>query len=240
MRRDHAAIRHGCWCNCCAISGLPLGSLRATSSSSRRMCAPSTGLPDRPPTLRICMPGARCICPVPAGSASIPPRVYSPARGTSRSPARPNRQSAAPVTRSGRRVRSQVRAYAACGARLGGAPGHEALHRSAVDTDRAPGRAIDEDLVELDVRLTMGGEPTFVSVDDPDGAEWNTAALGENKRDLAVDLYQRLRERYAPNGPCAFRPRQMVSGRAAAALVAQLLLASRRRSDLVQSGANCR
>ena len=40
------------------------------------------------------------------------------------------------------------------------------------------GRAIDEDLVKLDVRLTMGGEPTFVSVDDPDGAEWNTAALG--------------------------------------------------------------
>jgi uncharacterized protein (DUF2126 family) len=61
------------------------------------------------------------------------------------------------------------------------------------------GRAIDADLAALDVRLTMGGEPTFVSVDDPDGAEWNTAALGENKRRLAIDLYRRLRERYAPN-----------------------------------------
>src|SRR6266436_8030277 len=62
------------------------------------------------------------------------------------------------------------------------------------------GRAIDEDLEALDVRLTMGGEPTFVCVDDPDAAEWNTTALGENKRARAVDLYQRLRERYAPTG----------------------------------------
>ena len=38
-----------------------------------------------------------------------------------------------------------------------------------------------------DVRLTMGGEPTFVSIDDPDGAEWNTAALGPKKRRLAAD-----------------------------------------------------
>jgi len=62
------------------------------------------------------------------------------------------------------------------------------------------GHAVDEDLVELDVRLTMGGEPTFVSVDDPEGAEWNTAALGDNKRERAVDLYQRLRARYARTG----------------------------------------
>jgi uncharacterized protein (DUF2126 family)/transglutaminase-like putative cysteine protease len=62
------------------------------------------------------------------------------------------------------------------------------------------GHAIDADLLKLDVRLTMGGEPTFVSVDDPDGAEWNTAALGADKRRLAVELYQRLRERYALTG----------------------------------------
>jgi len=66
------------------------------------------------------------------------------------------------------------------------------------------GRAIDEDLAELDVRLTMGGEPTFVSRDDPDGAEWNTAALGGNKRARALDLYQRLRTRYAPAGLAHF------------------------------------
>jgi uncharacterized protein (DUF2126 family) len=66
------------------------------------------------------------------------------------------------------------------------------------------GRAVDEDLDELDVRLTMGGEPTFVSAEDPDSAEWNTAALGDSKRALAVQLYQRLRQRYAPGGLAHF------------------------------------
>ena len=49
-----------------------------------------------------------------------------------------------------------------------------------------------------DVRLTMGGEPTFVSIDNMDGAEWNTAALGKEKRLLAGQLLDRLRQRYAP------------------------------------------
>ncbi|HEY8510157.1 MAG TPA: transglutaminase family protein, partial [Steroidobacteraceae bacterium] len=62
------------------------------------------------------------------------------------------------------------------------------------------GHAVDEDLEREDVRLTMGGEPTFVSVDDREGAEWNTTALGPNKRRLAADLYHRLREKYAPQG----------------------------------------
>jgi uncharacterized protein (DUF2126 family)/transglutaminase-like putative cysteine protease len=68
----------------------------------------------------------------------------------------------------------------------------------------ALGRAVDEDLKGLDVRLTMGGEPTFVSIDDPDGAEWNTAALGANKRKLAADLYRRLKNKYAPLGLAHF------------------------------------
>jgi uncharacterized protein (DUF2126 family)/transglutaminase-like putative cysteine protease len=62
------------------------------------------------------------------------------------------------------------------------------------------GHAIDAQLLSGDVRLTMGGEPTFVSVDDPDGEEWNTAALGPEKRKLAVALYHRLKEKYAPLG----------------------------------------
>lgn len=62
------------------------------------------------------------------------------------------------------------------------------------------GRQIDNDLATGDVRLTMGGEPTFVSIDDPDGAEWNTAALGDDKRRLSAELYQRMRTNYAPGG----------------------------------------
>jgi uncharacterized protein (DUF2126 family)/transglutaminase-like putative cysteine protease len=64
----------------------------------------------------------------------------------------------------------------------------------------ALGDRIDVELAQGDVRLTMGGEPTFISVDDPDGAEWNTTALGPNKRKLAAQLYHRLRDHYAPQG----------------------------------------
>ncbi|SDI09293.1 Uncharacterized conserved protein, DUF2126 family [Pseudomonas benzenivorans] len=62
----------------------------------------------------------------------------------------------------------------------------------------ALGRQVDEDLASHDVRLTMGGEPTFVALDYPDDAEWNTAALGPNKRRLAAELFHRLRAHYAP------------------------------------------
>jgi transglutaminase-like putative cysteine protease len=64
----------------------------------------------------------------------------------------------------------------------------------------ALGHEVDAALVAGDVRLTMGGEPTFISANDLDGDEWNTAALGPDKKRLATDLYRRLRERYAPQG----------------------------------------
>lgn len=64
----------------------------------------------------------------------------------------------------------------------------------------ALGHVVDEDLTVGDVRLTLGGEPTFVSIDDMDGEEWNTAALGPQKRKAATSLLHRLKERFAPGG----------------------------------------
>src|ERR1700723_1440956 len=61
----------------------------------------------------------------------------------------------------------------------------------------ALGCRIDQDICAQDIRLTMGGEPTFVSVDNMDGAEWNTDALGVTKRLRAEQLIDRLRQRFA-------------------------------------------
>jgi uncharacterized protein (DUF2126 family) len=62
------------------------------------------------------------------------------------------------------------------------------------------GAQVDDDLVSMDVRLTMGGEPTFVSVRDRDAPEWNTDALGPTKRGYAVSLMDKLRARYGAHG----------------------------------------
>jgi uncharacterized protein (DUF2126 family) len=62
------------------------------------------------------------------------------------------------------------------------------------------GEQVDRDLVDGDVRLTMGGEPTFVADRDRDAAEWNTAALGPTKRGYANALVQKLRAEYGDGG----------------------------------------
>ena len=64
----------------------------------------------------------------------------------------------------------------------------------------ALGEHVEKDLQKQQVKLTMGGEPTFVSIDDMEGDEWNTQALGEHKRQLAGDLLHRLESRFAPGG----------------------------------------
>ena len=64
----------------------------------------------------------------------------------------------------------------------------------------ALGEAVDERLTRGDVRLTMGGEPTFVARDDMTSAEWNTEADGPGKRALAATLAEQLRARYAGGG----------------------------------------
>lgn len=59
------------------------------------------------------------------------------------------------------------------------------------------GEDVDRRLEELGVKLTMGGEPTFVSIDNPDSAQWNTDALGEQKNELAEVLFHRMVARFA-------------------------------------------
>ncbi len=62
------------------------------------------------------------------------------------------------------------------------------------------GAAIDKRLLAGDVRLSMGGEPTFVAADHKDGAEWSIAAVGPTKRGYAEGLVRRLQQRFAPGG----------------------------------------
>ena len=59
------------------------------------------------------------------------------------------------------------------------------------------GQHVDRLLQQGDVRLTMGGEPTFVSIDDQEGAEWNTDAVGPTKQRLSDQLIRRLGNRFA-------------------------------------------
>ncbi|WP_165311585.1 DUF2126 domain-containing protein [Vibrio ziniensis] len=65
---------------------------------------------------------------------------------------------------------------------------------------KALGNAVDKVLEEEDVRLTMGGEPTFVSIDDMDSEQWNTGALGADKLRLSKDLLLKLKDKFGSDG----------------------------------------
>jgi uncharacterized protein (DUF2126 family)/transglutaminase-like putative cysteine protease len=65
---------------------------------------------------------------------------------------------------------------------------------------REVAHAVDRKLIEQDVRLTMGGEPTFVGIDEPESPQWSVEALGSTKRSLGLVLIRRLQERTARGG----------------------------------------
>ncbi|MDZ8117683.1 DUF2126 domain-containing protein [Pontiella agarivorans] len=66
------------------------------------------------------------------------------------------------------------------------------------------GNKVDEKLNAGDVRLSMGGEPTFISATDLEGEEWNTEAVGPTKKPLSEELIRRLRKRFGPGGMLHF------------------------------------
>lgn len=68
----------------------------------------------------------------------------------------------------------------------------------------AVAKQIDKDVAKHDIRLTIGGEPTFISAENRDAAEWNTAALGDEKRKKAVELLYRLRSKFTKGGNLHF------------------------------------
>ena len=210
----------------------------------RREAARRPGGPARP-TSPTCTPGPRSTCRAPAGSGSTRRRGCSPARGTSRSPARPTRRAPrrSPGRSPGRRTRR--RADETCVPEFDfemsvtrdprRPAGHEAVHATTQwrEIDAPRPRGSTSGCEAGDVRLTMGGEPTFVSVDDREGAEWNTAGAGPDEagaRRPAARRGSATGSRRA--GLLHSRAGQVVSGRVAAALGALVLLAARRRPDL--------
>ncbi len=114
--------------------------------------------------------------------------------------ATPNPGSAAPITGSVSECKAEFH-FAMSVQRIHEDP-RVTLPYSAEQWTRigALGQLVDAALEADAVHLTMGGEPTFVSADDLDSPEWNTAALGAGKRKAAGNLFKRLANKFG-QGP---------------------------------------
>ena len=135
----------------------------------RRRSIRSTGRARSTAISPTCTPGPRSICRAPAGSGSTSTSGMLAGEGHIPLAATPHYRSAAPI--SGRveppsrfRLRDERHAHRR------GAAHHAAVLRRILGALDALGEQVDADLTRQDVRLTMGGEPTFVSVDDYRGA----------------------------------------------------------------------
>ena len=200
--RQHAA----------AASGSPRASCPATRSSSSADEKPLRRPGRRRATTRpISTPGPRSSSPARAGSASTPPAACWPARGTSRWPAPPDPETAAAITgqlrldqdEGGRQGRGDlrlldVRPADATSRRASPLPytrrGVE--RRSSPSGARSTRRSSPDD-----VRLTMGGEPTFVADRRPRGARVEHRRAGPDQAAATpTDLMRRLYARFAPHG----------------------------------------
>ena len=133
--------------------------------------------------------------------------------------ATPHPDSAAPDHRIDGALRDDARVHQRRDPRARGPAGDAALHRGRVGCDRPHWEpASTSGWPTGDVRLTVGGEPTFVSIDNQVEPEWTTDADGQHKRQRASALAARLKRGVGARRARAAQPGQVVSGRTVAAL----------------------